>query len=48
MQMAAQQQLIQERKEAAAAQQTATAASEDGKVKVMDIKVEDDFDIDDI
>ena len=46
MQMQAQQQLIQTAKDAAAA--TATANAEDGKVNVMDINVEDDFDIDDI
>lgn len=51
MQMNAQQQLIQQAKEAAEeqAKATKTTTTTDGdKVNVLDIKVEDDFDIDDI
>lgn len=48
MQMKAQEELIQAKKEAAALATAAEVASAEGKINVMDIQVEDNFDIDDI
>ena len=48
MQMQAQQQLIQNAKEEAEKAKEASAASQGDKVNVLDIKVEENFDIDDI